>query len=128
MQFIWLISTISFLSFIFNVSAIPSGGSSINGSQNPKGSKLRTVSVIGAGVFSAEQLEKLSVKFAKENLTYNFDEWNDWREAEGFLCRNDTDCWVDTTMECVDYELQFTPSVSCTMKPNILNLKQFSNF
>ena len=74
---------------------------------------MRKVTVIGAGVFSAEQLEKLSFKFPKENLTYNFDEWNDWREAEGFLCRKDKDCsWISHMMECSDNELQFTPSVS----------------
>ena len=92
------------MSFIFNVSAIPSGDIS---------NKSARVSVIGAGVFSAELLEKLSVKFAKENLTYNFDEWNDWREAEGFLCRKDKDCsWINRRLECRDTELQFIPSLS----------------
>ena len=101
------------------------GGSNLfyGGGRKPKGSKLTKAVVTGIGVFSAVQLAKLSAKFPNRYLGYKFDDWNDWREIEGFLCRNDQDCWVDTKMECVDYELQFTPSVSCTMKPNIFNLK-----
>ena len=80
------------------------------------GTKLTNATVTGIGIYSAEQLAKLSVKFAKGNFTYlsnltnddGFDKWNNWREAEGLLCRKDQDCsWIDTKMDCVDYELQF---------------------
>ena len=95
------------------------------GGRKPKGSKLTTATVTGIGVYSAEQLAKLSVKFTKGNFTYLsnltnddwFNEWNNWRETGGLLCRNDPDCsWIDTKMDCADYELQFTPSVSRNTK------------
>ena len=71
--------------------------------------------VIGVGIFSSAQLSKLSAKFPKNNLGYNFNDWNNWREEEGFLCRNDKDCsWIDAKMNCGDYELLFTPNVSIT--------------
>ena len=70
-------------------------------------------SVKGIGVYSVQQLEKLLLKFPKENLEYTFDDWNKWREEDGLLCRNNSDCtWVNEQMYCKDYELQFTPNVS----------------
>ena len=97
------------------------GGSSIKGGRKPKGSKLKKALVTGVGVFTAVQLAKLSLKFPKKNLGYKFDDWNEWREEEGFLCRNNQDCsWVDTRMDCGEYELLFTPNVSHnTIKPKI---------
>ena len=39
--------------------------------------------------------------------------WNDWTEADGFLCPSDNDCqWIDQRLSCEDYELEFTPFVS----------------
>ena len=44
---------------------------------------------------------------------YEFNDWNSWREADGFLCRNNDDCrWVDQNLNCEDYELDFSPAVS----------------
>ena len=41
---------------------------------------------------------------------YDFNDWNDWREADGFLCRSNKDCqWIDEKLNCEDYELDFTP-------------------
>ena len=141
MQHICLVRIILTLSSFLEVSAIPSGGginesqrssegdNIIKGGRKPKGSKLTNATVTGIGIYSAEQLAKLSVKFAKGNFTYLsnltnddwFDEWNNWREAEGLLCRKDLDCsWIDTKMDCVDYELQFTPSVSSIMIDQLL--------
>ena len=82
---------------------------------------MKKAFITGVGVFSAVQLAKLSSKFPKKKKGYDFDDWNDWREAEGFLCRNNLDCsWVDTRMDCGDYKLEFTPSVSRNIKPKIL--------
>ena len=45
--------------------------------------------------------------------SYKFDDWNDWREADGFLCRSSNDCkWIDNNLNCEDYELDFSPLVS----------------
>ena len=42
--------------------------------------------------------------------SYKFNEWNDWREADRFLCRSNKDCqWIDDKLNCEDYELDFTP-------------------
>lgn len=47
------------------------------------------------------------------NLDFDFDDWNEWREADGFLCRTTADCsWVDERLYCQDYEFDFNPSVS----------------
>ena len=36
---------------------------------------------------------------------FDFDDWNDWQQADGFLCRYDSDCqWVDRRLECDDRE------------------------
>ena len=49
--------------------------------------------------------------------SYDFDDWNEWREADGFLCRNDNDCqWMDINLNCEDYELDFSPVVSNSFK------------
>ena len=32
---------------------------------------------------------------------WSFNDWNSWRQADGFLCRNDNDCiWLDNNLEC----------------------------
>ena len=140
MRYIWFVYIFITLVCILEVSSIPKrgggsrgggsrgsrgsrgsssgGGSTIKGGRKPKGSKLKKAFVTGVGVYSAVQIAKLSLKFPKKILSFEFDDWNDWREEEGFLCRNDLDCsWVDTRMDCGDYELEFTPSVSSNIKP-----------
>ena len=45
--------------------------------------------------------------------SYKWEEYNSWREKDGFLCRNSSDCnWVDPKFKCRDYELRLavTPS------------------
>ena len=77
-------------------------------------SKLKKAAVVGVGVYGAYKVNKLKKKFGKKRRkSYEFDDWNDWREADGFLCRNDNDCqWIDERLSCEDYELEFTPVVS----------------
>ena len=59
---------------------------------------------------------------------YNFEEFNSWREADGFLCRNSTDCkWLDESLNCEGYELDFSPNVShCGGKWQIVKDKNVS--
>lgn len=85
-----------------------------------KSSKLKTLkkaAIIGAGAYVGYKLTKMTAKFAAWSLGLNngwsFNDWNRWREADGFLCRRTEDCnWIDRRMFCQDYELNFTPSVS----------------
>ena len=70
---------------------------------------LKKSEVLGIGVYAAKKLEKLKGKFPKNS---NFDEWNSWRQKDGFLCRNINDCnWIDRQMNCGDFKLGWTPSV-----------------
>ena len=51
---------------------------------------------------------------------YGWNDYNRWREIDGFLCRDSNDCsWIDRQLYCQDYELDFQPSVSLQMaQPN----------
>ena len=52
-------------------------------------------------------------KFKKKSHGFDFDDWDDWREADGILCRNSADCtWIDPNMKCQDFEVTFVPTVS----------------
>ena len=73
--------------------------------------------MVGVGVYTGYKLNKLTNKFKGKfgsgRGNYGWDDYNKWREAEGFLCRNNDDCnWVDEMLYCQDYELDFKPSVS----------------
>jgi len=73
--------------------------------------------VIGAVALTSYKVGKLKSKFSKKKkskkIKFDFDDWNDWREVDGFLCRNNTDCnWVDDKLYCQDYELKVTPSAA----------------
>lgn len=83
------------------------------GTRKIKGSTLKKAAVLGIGAYGAYQVGKLAGKFSSYGggHRWGFNDWNDWREAEGLLCRNDNDCnWIDRRMDCGDYELKFTPS------------------
>ena len=78
-------------------------------------SRLKKAALVGAGVYAGYQLAKLSSKFDHRRRVgdYDFDDWNSWREVDGFMCRDNEDCrWVDSNLYCQDYELEFQPSVS----------------
>jgi len=75
------------------------------------GGRLAKAAVVGAGVYAGYKLAKLSGKFIGAGLGYGFDDWNSWREADGMLCRRSNDCqWIDRSMYCQDYELDFSVS------------------
>ena len=81
-------------------------------------SNLKKAAVIGATAYGAYQLGKLSGRFSSPgygygNRGYGYQQWNSWREVDGFLCRKTEDCnWIDPRLYCQDYELKFTPHVS----------------
>ena len=80
------------------------------GPEKIKGGPLEKSAVNGIGTYG-----KLAAKYSswKSGQHWDFNNWNDWREVDGFLCRNTPDCsWVDPKLYCQDYELSFTPSVS----------------
>ena len=71
--------------------------------------------VLGIGVYTPNQLNKLSNRFNSwQNHHYwDFSDWNNWRKKDGFLCRNTNDCkWIDPLMYCQNYLLDITPNVS----------------
>ena len=64
--------------------------------------KLRKAAVVGGAAYTGYKLGKLKSKFSKKGKKksksrgYDFDDWNDWQEADGFLCRKTDDCtWLD---------------------------------
>ena len=81
-------------------------------------STLKKAAVIGATAYGAYQLGKLSGRFSSPgygygNRGYGYQQWNSWREVDGFLCRKAEDCnGIDPRLYCQDYELKFTPQVS----------------
>lgn len=91
------------------------------GKKSSSGMKtLKKAAVIGAVAYGGYQLGKLSGRFNNYGGGYDggygggygFNEWNRWREIDGFMCRNDNDCnWIDNRLYCQDYELDFRPSV-----------------
>ena len=69
---------------------------------------------IGAGAYGVYKLGQLSTRFDGNGFGgYGINDWNSWREADGMLCRKNSDCsWLDPHMYCQDYELDFSPNVS----------------
>ena len=91
----------------------PSFSSSGSGS-SPK-PNLKKAALIGVGAYAGYKVAKLEKKFSRPGFgnSYKFNDWNDWREADGFLCRSNKDCkWIDDNLNCEDYELEFKPFVS----------------
>ena len=81
-----------------------------------KYSTLKKAAVIGLAAYGGYQLGKLSGRFGGwgygHQHGYGFNDWNRWREIDGFMCRDSNDCnWIDPRLYCQDYELDFTPSV-----------------
>ena len=95
-------------------------GSNNYGNNYKKKSKygtLKKAAVIGAAAYGGYQLGKLTSHYGSwgwgHQHGYGFNDWNRWREIDGFMCRDSNDCnWIDPRLYCQDYELDFTPSVS----------------
>ena len=71
--------------------------------------------MVGVGVYAGYQLGKLSAGYSRWGWGrphgYGINDYNRWREVDGFLCRSTSDCsWVDPRLYCQDYELDFSPS------------------
>ena len=83
-------------------------------------SRLKKAAVVGATAYGAYKLGKLKGKFGKRKGKFSlkigggdfdWDDYNTWREKDGFLCRGNNDCnWIDSRFYCQDYEITFTRS------------------
>ena len=72
---------------------------------------MKKVALVAAGAYVGYKLAKLGTKFAvwSHGGSWGFDDWDDWREADGMLCRTSNDCqWVDRNMRCEDWEVRRT--------------------
>ena len=72
---------------------------------------VKKVALVAAGAYAGYKLAKLKPKFKtwRHRGGYDFDDWDDWREADGMLCRSNDDCtWVDQRMQCEDWEIRTT--------------------
>ena len=77
--------------------------------------------VNGLVAYTSKQIEELSNKFSSFGWTqnepgYSFNNWKTWRESDGFLCKDDTDCkWLDSNMKCQGWKsFDWTINVSYT--------------
>ena len=71
---------------------------------------VKKVALVAAGAYVGYKLAKLGAKFGswRHGGSWGFDDWDDWREADGMLCRNNDDCtWVDQRMQCEDWEIRY---------------------
>ena len=50
---------------------------------------VKKVALVAAGAYAGYQLTKLGTKFGSwsHGGSWGFDDWDDWREADGMLCR-----------------------------------------
>ena len=72
---------------------------------------VKKVALVGAGAYVGYKLAKLGGKFGswRHGGSWGFNDWDDWREADGMLCRTSDDCqWVDRSMRCEDWEIRRT--------------------
>ena len=109
-----------------------SSGTKSKGSKGKIKSTLKKAAVIGVGAYGAYKLGKLTSKYSSwswgRQHGYSIDDWDDWREVDGLLCRNSLDCeWIDPNLYCQDYELRFTPNVSFVSFQYILDFSRFFN-
>ena len=78
--------------------------------------RLKKAAVVGAAAYGSYQLGKLSTGYSKwawgQEHNYAFNDWNTWRKADGFLCRNHSDCdWINEQLHCEEYDSwTWTPS------------------
>merc|ERR1712111_64175 len=80
------------------------------GPEKIKGGPLEKSAVNGIGTYG-----NLAAKYSSWNSGqhWDFKDWNNWREVDGFLCRTTSDCsWIDPRLYCQDYELMFTPNAA----------------
>ena len=96
---------------------ITGGYGNNNYKKKSKHSTLKKAAVIGATAYGAYQLGKLSGGFGHYHHggSWGYNDYNRWREVDGFMCRTDNDCnWIDQRLYCQDYELDFSPTVRLT--------------
>ena len=64
--------------------------------------------MIGASNYTNYQMELLKAKFDQKKsekgaASYTFEEWNNWRKSDGFMCRTSDDCnWIHSELYCLN--------------------------
>ena len=65
---------------------------------------MKKAAVVGVGAYVAYKVAKATKKFAKrvfEGPKFEYNTWNSYRQADGYLCREDSHCnWLDKNFEC----------------------------
>ena len=89
-------------------------------------STLKKAAVIGVGAYAAYKVAKATKKFAKrvfEGPKFEYNTWNSYRRADGYLCREDIHCnWLDRNFECQTVkDFSWTPIVSF-IAPKLLDV------
>jgi len=59
--------------------------------------------IVGWKAYNTTQVTKATAKFLNWNHdgSWQFDDWNSWRERDGMLCRTSSDCiWLDEDLRC----------------------------
>jgi len=59
--------------------------------------------IVGWKAYNTTQVTKATAKFLNWNHdgSWQFDDWNSWRERDGMLCRTSSDCtWLDKDLRC----------------------------
>ena len=91
--------------------------------------RLKQAALIGAGAYVGYKLGKAKEKFSNRKKlhkgvdidfdfgdNFDFDDWDQARQRDGFLCGNDGHCkWLDDKLECQKVGgFEWTIQVSCS--------------
>ena len=63
--------------------------------------------LVGSHAYKGYKLEMMRSKFGgwSDGIGWEFDTWNNWRENDGMLCRNDKDCkWLNPKLMCENWD------------------------
>ena len=87
---------------------------------------MKKAAVIGIGVYAGYKLAKATKKFTKKvfkDPNLDFATWDRNRQADGYLCRDDSHCnWLDRNFECQTVkDFSWTPIVSF-IAPKLLDV------
>ena len=77
---------------------------------------VKKVALVAAGAYAGYQLAKLGTKFGSwsHGGSWGFDDWDDWREADGMLCRTRFTLY-SAVLSC---DPGHTDGVDCSFEPS----------
>jgi len=84
-------------------------------------SKINTGSIPLILLNFAIQKKKAEKKYKNQEQKFGgtFNQWDSWRQADGYLCRNDTDCsWMDEDLRCESYDVSILDKTRKSINPN----------